>query len=317
MPYPSWLSPRAHGLSPLAAEVLPVLYQHRLLSLRQLHRLLTAHRKRPEYLRTQLARLRELGLATATVRHRSGQGELLWYVTGLGAEVVEASGEVAVRTHRMSDQAAASLLQEHTLAVNDVGVAFVEAARRLGHECGPLDWEPERAHRVRDGDRHGDDAVVIADAVLSYIHQHADRRRVLTYFIEVDRHTETVVRLASKLRGYARYLTYIPTPPPGRGRPSRPAHGEAWRDRYTTFPRLLVVLDGKTPAALERRTADLRAIAQADLRLRHVADRLISGVTTLELLQTRGPWDRVITPIFGDPTPTDALLQLDGQTRAA
>jgi hypothetical protein len=65
---------------------------------------------------------------------------------------------------------------------------------------------------------------------------------MLTYFLELDRATENPVRLAGKLRNYARYLDYTPLPPPGRGRPTGRTRTEAWRDRYPAFPRLLFVL---------------------------------------------------------------------------
>ena len=310
MPYPAGLLPRSRGLTRLAEEVLPVLYQHRLMTTGQLHRLLQPHAKWPVYLRRQLALLRQLGLADATVRHRGGQGELAWYCTSLGADVVEAAGEVTVRAYRMSEQAAASQLQEHTLAVNDTGLAFVEAARRLEHDCGPLDWEPERAHRLRDGDsRLGDDAFLIPDAVLSYVHHDAGQRRLLTFFVEIDRATEATAKLAGKLRAYARYQEYMPSPVTGRVRVAATAAGrEAWRDRYAAFPRVLVVLTGAQPTALARRIADLRALAAADARLRRASGQLTAGATTLDQLQADGPFARIITPIFGPPEPTDVLL---------
>jgi hypothetical protein len=314
MPYPTGLTPQEHGLTQLAQDALPILYQHRLLTTGQLHRLLQPHARYPVYMRRQLSRLRERGLAASTVRHRGGQGELVWYATPTGCEVVEAAGEVTPRAYRMSDAAAANQLQEHTLAVNDTGICFVQAARRHAHDCGPLDWEPERAHRFRDGDRAGDEAYVIPDAVLSYIHQH----HVLTYFLEIDRATESPLKLAGKLRNYARYLDYVPLPPPGRGRRAGTAtSGEAWRDRYPAFPLILIVLTGAPPAVLARRTAVLRALAEADTRLSRAADRLFAGVTTLELLQTRGPWEPIVTPVFGDPTPTNALLQPPEERAAA
>ena len=307
MPYPTDTRRHHRGLSRLAQEVLPVLYQHRLLTTRQLHQLLQPATKHAVYLRRQMAVLRERGLAASTVRNLGGQGELVWYCTPAGCEVVEAAGEVTRRAFRMSEEAAANQLQEHTLAVNDTGIAFVDAARRHGHDCSPWDWEPEQAHRYRDGDSY-----VIPDAVLSYVHQAAGRRRMLTFFLELDRATENPVRLAGKLRNYARYLDYVPLPAPGRGRPTSRTHAQAWRDRYPAFPRLLFVLTGASSAALARRTGDLRALAAADALLRRAADRLLAGVTTLEQLQSRGPWEPIVTPVFGDPVLTDVLLQPGG-----
>jgi hypothetical protein len=71
----------------------------------------------------------------------------------------------------------------------------------------------------------------------------------------------------------------------------------------------LQALTGAPPAALARRTGDLRALAAADTLLQREADRLLAGVTTLEQLHSRGPWGPIVTPVFGDLVLTDALLQ--------
>lgn len=299
------------GLSQLAEQLLPVLYQHRLVSTSQLHTLLQPHTREPRYLRRELGALRKRGLTAAIARRQAGRGELLSYVTGLGCEVVEAAGEVTRRAYRMSDQAAAGQLQKHTLAVNDVGVAFVEAARRHGHECGPLDWTPELAHRMRDGeDRLSDRALLVPDAVLHYTHAQDRRRRLLTFFIELDRATEPVATLAAKVAAYSRYHRYVPAPAPrpGRGRPAGNTR-EAWRERYPTFPHLLIVLTGKSSAALARRAADLRALIAADPVLHRAASDINAGVTTLDRLQAEGPFAPIVTPVTGAPTPTDVLLE--------
>jgi hypothetical protein len=216
-----------------------------------------------DYVRRRLHQLREMEFAAATLRRHDDRGELAWYCTPLGAEVVEAAGEVTRRAYRMSEQAAAGQLQEHTFAVTDTGLAFTRAARERGDEFRPLDWEPELAHRLRDGEsRIGDEAFLVPDAVLSYVRHDADRRMLLTYFIELDRATMGPVRLADKLRAYARYQTYTPAPAAARGRGQATPHGaEAWRERYPVFPRLLFVLTGAPEDALHRRIADLRALA--------------------------------------------------------
>jgi len=283
---------------------------------RQLQQLLQPHTTYPVYLRRQLARLRDLGLVAATSRNRGGgQGELAWYCTTAGAEVVEAAGELTVRAYRMSEQAAASQLQEHTIAVNDTGLAFVAAARAAGDECGPLDWEAELAHRVRDGDsRIGDDAFLVPDAVLRYTHR-THKQTVAAFFLEIDRATMSPGRLVDKLRAYARYQSYVPTLPAGRSRAAGQVGAESWRGRYSAFPPVLFVFTGASAAALARRTSDVRALAGSDVRLRRAAQRLQAGVTTLHHLQSAGPWAPVVTPVFGtDPTPRcafDAVWTVD------
>lgn len=301
--------PAASSISRFGQRLLPLLYQHRLMSTGHLHRLVTPHARRPVYLLRRLAEMREAGLVGRVDRRtgKLGRCEQLWYITPWGCEIVEFSGEVTSRPYRISPRAAASQLQEHTLAVVDTGVTFTEWARRLGDECGPLDWEPELAHRVREGDnRLGDEAFLVPDAVLRYTHTTAEgRRQLLTFFLEIDRATMQVARLGQKLSAYARYATY--TPQPGRRRQARSGIREAWRDRYPAFPRLLIVFSGAGPAALARRTRDLRALAAADPRL-SLDGLLRAGVTTAELLETQGPFAPIVMPLLGPPTATNVLL---------
>ncbi|MFJ2094751.1 replication-relaxation family protein [Streptomyces sp. NPDC087901] len=299
---------RTAGLSRIGQQLLPILYQHRLIATGQLHRLLTPHTRRPVYLLRQLGYLRAMGLAESTDRRigRMGPCELLWYLTPLGYEVVEASDEVTARAYRISPRAAASQLQEHTLAVVDTGIAFSEWAGRLGDECGPLDWEPELAHRVRDGDsRLGDDAFLVPDAVLRYTRTTAEgRRQLLTFFLEIDRATMQVARLGRKFGTYARYASYTPQP---TGRRQQASTREAWRERYPAFPRLLIVLSGASDRVLRRRAEDLQALASADPRIAQ-GSQLRAGITTAELLDRHGPFAPIFTPVLDNAEPTDALL---------
>lgn len=286
------------GLSTLAQEMLPVLYQHRLVSTSQLQALLLPHSRTSRYLRSQLGVLRDRGLVSSTVRRQAGQGELLSYITALGREVVEGSGEITPRAYRMSDKAAANQLQHHTLALNDAAITFVEAARQLGHSCGPLDWWPEVAHRMRDGqDRHTNRAFLIPDAVLRYTRVAGPRRELLTFFVELDRATEHPAVLAGKVASYLTYSQYRPGGTGGR---------EAWRAQYPDFPRLLIVLTGRGENALRRRAADVRALLASEPRLER-AGGLRGGITTLHQLQQQGPFSPVVTPLFGAPDPTDVL----------
>ncbi|MEW1892271.1 replication-relaxation family protein [Streptomyces sp. NPDC085659] len=302
-------APAASSISRFGQRLLPLLYQHRLMSTGHLHRLLTPHTRRPVYLLRQLGVLREAGLVDRVDRRtgKMGRCQQLWYITPWGCELVELSREVTARPYRISPRAAASQLQEHTLAVVETGVVFTEWAARLGDECGPLDWEPELAHRVREGDnRMGDDAFLVPDAVLRYTRATDEgRRQMLTLFVEIDRATMQVSRLAQKLSTYARYATY--TPAQGRRRQARGAVREAWRDRYPAFPRLLIIFSGAAPAALARRTRDLRALAAVDPRLSPDGP-LRAGVTTSELLYEQGPFAPIVTPLLGPPEPTNVLL---------
>src|SRR5262249_12516849 len=130
-------------------------------------------------------------------------------------------------------------------------LAFVEHARRLGHECGPLDWTSEVAHRYRGGSGRFTDTHLIADALLHYtvIDPVAQHRDHLQFFIELDRATMSVARLAAKVLLYGQYYDYI------AGRTDQPA----WHSQYPRFPRLLVVLTGRDVASLNRRRDELAA----------------------------------------------------------
>ncbi|MBV7674179.1 replication-relaxation family protein [Streptomyces halstedii] len=296
------------GLGQIAQQAAQVLYQHRLASTRQLHQLITPHHTRTEYVRRQLHSLRRAGLAETVGRRTSGQPELLWWLTKRGANAVESVGLLPQRPYRMNSDAALGPLQEHTLATVDTGLAFVDWARRLGHECGPLDWSPETAHYYRSDTRPGEDLSLIPDAVLSYVHtdSEAKQRTLLNFFIEVDRTQMSIARLAQKLHAYAAYYDF--TPQVSRGtKTSRHATTPAWRYRYPAFPRLLVVLTGGTESRLSRRIADLRSLAASDPAL--TSTPLRAGVTTLERLQNEGPFGKVFSPILGPAQPTDAWLR--------
>jgi len=303
--------PAPKGVGPIGQQAMNVLYQHRLVSTDQLHQLITPQHTRAQYIRRQLHTLREAGLADVVGRRLHGQTNLLWWLTPKGAEAVEAVGLLPQRPYRMSPEAAAGPLQEHTLATIESGLAFVRWARELGHDCGPLDWSPETAHHYRDETRPGEDLTLVPDAVLNYVHtdQAAKQRTLLTFFIEVDRATMTIARLAQKLHAYARYQSYAPqlSTARGGGRTTIRRTATAWRSRYPTFPRLLLVFTGAPTARLERRIADLRSLSASDPLL--AATPLRAGATTLDQLREHGPFAPIFTPILGPADPVDAWLR--------
>ncbi|MFG2667602.1 replication-relaxation family protein [Streptomyces sp. NPDC048387] len=306
MPYPN---SAPTGLGSVAQQAAQVLYQHRLVSTMQLHRLITPHHTRSEFLRRQLHTLRKAGFAGVVGRRSAGQTQLLWWLTEKGAQTVEAVGLLQPRPYRMSEEAALGPLQEHTLAVVESGAAFVEHARRLGHECGPLDWSPEIAHYYRDEARPGEELCLVPDAVLNYVHTAGKQRTLLTFFVEVDRTQMTIARLAQKLHAYAAYHEYAPQSQTAKGArgPRRQAAMPAWRYRYPVFPRLLLVLTGASEERLARRIADLRSLAASDPAL--ASTPLRAGVTTLDQLRDRGPFEPVFTPVLGPAEPVDAWIR--------
>jgi hypothetical protein len=314
----------------LGRRALELLYQHRVLSTQQLHTLLTEPESRPArpvYLRQQLGELRQAGLVSRLRAHGSGgPGRVqnlpyLWFLSEAGAESVEEAGELPVRPYRVTPDSVAGARQAHTLAVGDVGTAFVEHARRLRHECGPLDWTPEVANRIRDGQRRFEDDHVISDAVLNYVHIERGQRTMLSFFIEVDRATMTSARLAAKLTTYGRLYEYVPQSP-DRARRIPNATRPAWMYNYPVFPRVLVILDAAPPRAgqpdrrpqrLAARAEDLYTRTAADIRLSRLKGDMAIGVTTLRQLQEQGPCAPIFTPLLrgtpsARPSPTDLYL---------
>lgn len=300
----------------LAQQVIAVLYQHRLVTTQQLHRLLQPRARRPVYLLDQLARLERADLVQRVRALHSNplRAPFVWFLSEEGYRQMDGSQESISRRYRATTATAAGPRQAHTLAVNEVGVAMVDHARRLGHECGPLDWMPEVAHRLRDGQRRFEDDHVIADAVLDYTHISADgRRTLLRAFVELDRCTMTVSRLADKVAAYGRYFSYIPQEHDRSRRPARTR--PAWLSAYARFPRLLIVLDHDSPRVLSSRASDLTALTNANPQLSALAGELSIGVTTLRQLRDQGPFGAIFRPLLRRHPPTDLFLRPAGDSR--
>jgi len=93
---------------------------------------------------------------------------------------------------------------EHTLAVNDVRVAFTISARSLGYM---LKWIPEwelkaLKEKVRDPENPGKSLAVTTDGYFILKGEGKEAR----FFIEADRATETNRRWKDKIRGYVEYV---------------------------------------------------------------------------------------------------------------
>ena len=280
-------------LQPLRALELALLesiYAHRLLSTTQLDALHATCDLR--HTRRLLARLRCRGLVAAV--RRQGHSRLYcWYATEAGAEAVEAAGSRPLgRRVLPTPEGAAGALQSHTLAVNDVGVAFTVWARRLGHECGPLGWTNEVAHRF--GDTRGD--LLVADALLHYTATLDGRVALLSRFVELDRATMSTQEVGAKLRRYIAYARYVPA---GGGR------AEGWRERYPALPGVLVVLAGAPRTRLLARRQTLVALCRLDPAIRDAPAPTIA-ITLLDDLQRHGPFAGVFTRP-GEPEPVDLL----------
>lgn len=276
----------------VAVEILEGLYQHRLLSTTQVHAIHAPHVKE-RWTQQLLADLAQQGLADSA---RARQGALkVWYLTEAGVQAVETmTKRTEPRRKLLTPALAVGQLQQHTLAVNDVGLAYLRAARARGDEFGALSWRHEIPHPISTGTRRGKGEVVIADAVISYLL--ADERTVSVQqrFVELDRGTMPVEQLVAKLERYARLARYVPQTRPGEEQRA------GWRAFYRTFPRVQIVLCNRPRRTLERRMRLLLALAHATPDLRR--DQLVgASITFLEDLMHHGPFAEIWRPVC-DPT---------------
>lgn len=286
-------------LGALDVAVLESLYQHRLLSTRQVHVLHAPEALLREAQRS-LARLRDTELA-ASVRIPGGLG--LWYLTPLGLDAVETiPSRAELRRKVITPEQAAGPLQQHTLGVNDVGISFVRAARERGHECGPYAWRHEIAHTLGPppGRRRPDS--LIADALLTYeLADPGGGVSVHYRFLELDRATIPTADLAAKLVRYARLHRHaIPADDPAD--PPVPL----WTRYYPVFPTVLVVLAHEPRDRLERRRQVVLALCHENAELGDAPDVAVS-VCLLEDLAARGPFAPIFRAAANPDTPTDWL----------
>lgn len=229
--------PQRLALPEIALEVLASVCQHRLFTTAQaqaIHLPATGRR----WAQRVLARLERAGLK-AHVHAPSGRLRL-WYVTERGAEVALASGAVDQRPKVLSPADAAGQLHAHTLAVNDAAICFLRAARERGDEFGPLFWRHEVSHPLTRG-RGRRRRQLVADALLTYVLVGDGEVSVEQRFLELDRATLPVDRLAAGLARYAQLHR------------AGDEHGEPlWRAWYPAFPPVLCVLAGASRKVLEQ-----------------------------------------------------------------
>jgi hypothetical protein len=276
-----------------ATELLASLAQHRVLSTPQVRRIHFPDCS-ARWARMALAPLAEAGLAAFVPSGgAAGAPRRLWYATERGARAALEAGLLEEMPRLLDAEAAAGPLQRHTLAVNDAAISFVDTARERGDECGPLSWRHEVAHRLGYGRRARS---LFADAVLTYVRLTASEVVVEQRFLELDRATLSVDRLAAELARYGRLLR-------AEGRQGEPL----WRSQYPSFPPVICVLAGAGRSALRRRRDTAVAILGDDPDFA-ASPELSVRLCLAEDLAERGPF----APIFidaRDPTePVDWLL---------
>ncbi len=276
------------ALPGVAPAMLAGLYQHRLITTTQLHALYTPQ-SQPRWTRRGLEALKARGL----VDRVQGPGTLsLWFVTDTGADAVETAGPRAEQRRRVTTPAQAEgLLRAHTIAVNDVGIAFTNAARERKDECGPDSWRHEIAHPISAGSARKPPQLVVADALLTYLQAADDGGLVLHQrFIELDRGTARPAdQLAAKITRYTRLRYYTPTPAVAPDAPAEPL----WRRYYRSWPHLLIVLADQSERRIQQRIARTLALYESDPGKDHRTAIPVSFVA-LDDLNARGPF----APVF-------------------
>jgi hypothetical protein len=250
------------------------------------HRVLTSAQVRAMHLpdvglRRVQQLLADLGREGLADRAAGLGAQRVWFATARGIEVVRSAGALEDEPPTFDRRSAAGRLMAHTLAVNDVGIAFMAAARVRGEEFGPLSWRHEVVHPMSAG-RGRRRRVKIADAVLTYLRAEGPETVVEQRFLELDRATRSAEGLARELALYARLRT-VAGP-----------DGEAlWRGRYPAFPSVLCVLAGSRADLLRRRREAVLAFLGADPALASSPQPAIR-VCLLEELCREGPF----APVF-------------------
>lgn len=270
-------------LAPVAEAMLEGLYQHRLLSTRQLHDLYTPD-STTRWTQDLVARLEHAELVAAA---RQPGGQKVLYLTPTGVEAVEQVPHAESRRKLLSPEQAEGPLQRHTLAVADVGIAFVRAARERGDEFGALSWRHEIAHPIGPPPGRKRSEELIADALLIY-EQQDDDGAIQFHFrlLELDRATMPVDALAGKLARYARLYHHTLPAAPGA------VAARFWETRYPVFPTVAVVLEGASRSRLERRRQTVLALCAEDPDLRRTPEVEITACMLTDLQET-GPFSRI------------------------
>lgn len=286
-------------LGPTAVAALESLNQHRLLSTSQVHAL-HAPQASPRWIQYVLARLQQTGLAAAA---RAPRGLRLWYLTERGVDAAETiPSRAETRRKVIRPEQAAGPLQQHTLAVNDVGLAFVASARERGDECGPFAWRHEIAHPLGSPPGRRMPEQLIADAVLTYQLTEPDGSTSVVYrFVELDRANRSTADLAQRLGRYARlYRRTIPADDP----PGEPV--ALWTRLYPVFPTVLVVLAGRARDRLDERRRTVLALCRQDPDLQDAPEVEVS-ICLFDDLAERGPFAAICRTAADPDMPVDWL----------
>jgi hypothetical protein len=252
--------------------MLRAIHRHLLLSTTQLRRLYTPGARSAAWVQRLLRDLQRRGVAAYVQR---GLGPRYWYLTERGMKAVDAVSDE--RGTLVAPETAGGPLLDHVWAHNEVGIAFVAAARARGDDCGPLAWRHYVEHPRASGEP------LNAPAVLEYLTTSGEEISLAYRFIEVDRPGTQVTSLVAKLADYVDLH---------RERTNSEV-AAMWRRWYRgTFPEVLIVMTGHERDQSLRRLEVLWALGQQDPRLKQTPVPI--RVVLLDELQSRGPF----APIF-------------------
>lgn len=195
-------------------------------------------------------------------------------------------------------------LQAHTLAVNEVGLCFLRAARERGDEFSPRSWRHEVAHPIGSapGMRRGE--LLIADAVFTYMVARGEDLTLEYRFCELDRGTLPSERLARKLARYARLYRFRPRAERRDGEAPPPA----WRTHYVAFPIVLVCFADRPAAELRRRQRLVAALCRMEPELQATPEVSFS-FCLLDELREQGPF----APVFLEHDRPDEVVDWLGE----
>jgi protein involved in plasmid replication-relaxation len=275
-----------------AVEILASLAQHRVLSTPQVHAI-HSPKASLRWAQKLLGRLRRAGLADYVESARGRRR--LWHATDRGAQLAHDAGALEGGKRTFGAEVASGPLAAHTLAVNDAAICFCLAASERGDDFGPLDWRHEVAHPLSRG-RGRRRQALIADAVFTYLHLDGKGIAIEQRFLELDRATLSVDRLAAEL---ARYAQLHRARDGKRGEP-------LWRSHYPVFPPVHCVLTGAPRRALSRRRSTASVLLASDPLFSRTPEVAIS-VCLLEDLQREGPFAPVFRDVRDPGRPVDWL----------
>jgi hypothetical protein len=242
---------RNEARSNRSADVVELVGRHRVVTAQQVHALVAPPGSKITNTYSVLRALRREGLVETGPRNLFESGS--WFVTEEGLRVACANAQLP-RLAWLGDPHVSRGLIRHCWMVNEVGRLFVDAARERRDVCSWRSWSHQVGHQVDGGP-------LVVDGVLDYLTSDSGKVRSQTFFLEVDRFTQSYNQVLEQLHRYSRYVTHAPPVQPGRG-----SSVPFWRARYLSFPTVLFIV-GEVDVDDEVQVHEARARVARVLRL--------------------------------------------------